>query len=111
MFSLFLAALAGITPGPSEAAAVRPDGPARNCIVGLARTATVSQVEFRRLGELPPGLLQLAVDKRVAGCSVTVLPTRDETGQHMMLLSPKPRPYLTPTERRSKPQRRLERHR
>jgi hypothetical protein len=42
-------------------------------------------MQGRKLGELPPGVLQLAVDKRVGGCSVTVLPTRDARGHHHTL--------------------------
>ena len=117
MLSLILAGLAGALTGAGETVVVTPpERPGtivwrKTCNAGLARTATVTSVELRRLGELPPGMLQLAVDKRVEGCSVTVLPRRDETGQHMMLMGPTPRPQLVPTDRRSEPKRRLQRHR
>ena len=114
MLSLILAALAGALTGAGDTVVVTPpERPGtilwrKTCNAGLARTATVSSVELRRLGELPPGMLQLAVDKRVEGCSVTVLPVRDETGQHMMLQSSPGRAHPVPA---SKPQRRLKGHR
>ena len=108
MLSLILAAMAGAQT--IDPAMIRPQ-PAPSCNAALARTATFTRAEARRLGDLPNGMIQLAVDKRVAGCSVVVLPTRDETGQHMMLMGPTPRPYLTPADRRSKAKHRLQRHR
>lgn len=61
-----------------------PPEPGR-CDPELARTATISPAEARRLGDLPPGVIQFAVNKRVARCSVTVLPQRDQNGQHLMM--------------------------
>ena len=106
MLSLILAALAGAQT--VDPAMVRSPLE-RNCNASLARTSTILWPGPHRLGDLPPGIMQLAVDKRVAGCGVTVLPRRDETGQHMMIMGPRPDLYQTPT--RSKPQRRLQRHR
>ena len=63
-----------------------------------------------RLDELPPGYAQLAVDKRVGGCAVEVLPRRTRDGEHVMRPAADPRRVLTPT-RRSEPQRGLQRHR
>ena len=36
---------------------------------------------FRKLDEMPPGRLVLAVDQRVDGCAVLVLPAADEKGR------------------------------
>lgn len=55
------------------------------CDPAIARAATLTPAEARKLGRLPPGGLQLAVYKRVGGCGVTVLPTRDANGNHLML--------------------------
>ena len=112
MLFLILAALAGAGPGDAVEAAPHTRAPIvwrSHCDRGLARTAAYTAAELRKLGELPPGIMQLAVDKRVAGCGVTVLPRRDETGQHMMIMGSQPTLYRTPA--RSKPQRRLERDR
>ena len=56
------------------------------CRPTTTHAASPPPVRGRKLGELPPGVLQLAVDKRVGGCSVTVLPTRDAQGNHHMIL-------------------------
>ena len=37
--------------------------------------------QFRKLNEMPPGRLILAVDQRVDGCAVLVLPAADEKGR------------------------------
>lgn len=82
MLLVLLAAGAAQTIDPGM---VRAPGEATRCNPELARTVAITPAEARKLGELPPGLVQLAVNKRVAGCSVTVLPQRDENGQHLMM--------------------------
>ena len=82
MLLVLLAAGAAQTVDPQM---VRTPSPP-TCNRELARAAATSPAEARKLGRLPPGVLQLAVDKRVAGCSVTVLPTLDANGDHQMIL-------------------------
>ena len=72
-----------------EPAPIRAD-PAPLCGRTLSRIRVLSPSEARKLGQLPPGQLQLAVDKRVGGCSVTVLPIRDRNGDHVMTPGPNP---------------------
>ena len=92
---MLLALMAAVAAQTLDPGMVRtPAEPAR-CNPVLAQTALTDPAEVRRLGELPPGFVQLAVNKRVAGCSVTVLPQRDESGQHVMLRGSGPR--VTPT--------------
>lgn len=79
-----------------------PDAPAR-CNPALARTVTLTPAEARKLAELPRGVVQLAVYKTVAGCSVTVLPQRDEHGQHLMLQSDRERLLRTHRRRPAPP--------
>lgn len=73
--------------------------PAMNCERRPVQAATLDRSDPRKLGELPPGLLQLAVDKRVGGCSVAVLPARDADGNHRMI--PQGTWRTVPTHRRS----------
>lgn len=104
---LLLAAGAAQTIDPEMVRRPVPD----NCKPALARAATLAPPEARKLGRLPPGVLQLAVDKRVGGCSVTVLPARDAQGDHLMVL-PNFQPRVFPTDaRRSGPQARSQRQR
>jgi hypothetical protein len=49
------------------------------------QAVALDRADPRKLGELPPGMVQLAVDKRVGGCSVAVLPVRDAAGNHRMV--------------------------
>jgi hypothetical protein len=105
MLAVILAAAA--TPALTPPARSLADDPCRAAAIHAAAPPPMSA---RKLGRLPPGVLQLAVDKRVGGCSVTVLPTRDARGQHHML--PRGRDVgLTPAERRSDRERRPERGR
>lgn len=107
MLLVLLAAGAAQTLDP---AVVRTPGEHARCNPALARTFTLSPEEARRLGDLPRGFVQLAVLKTVAGCSVTVLPQRDENGRHLMLQGARER--LVPTHRpRSTPEDRLKHRR
>jgi hypothetical protein len=69
-------ALSGAQPAQPSVSIVAP------CRAQRVHAATPPPMQGRKLGELPPGVLQLAVDKRVGGCSVTVLPTRGADGRH-----------------------------
>ena len=104
MLSLVLAAL---VPGAAQPLLIRPAEP--GCNEPLAFTSAYTPAELKKLGRLPPGRPILAVDKRVAGCSVTVLPERDAAGQHLMVRTPAPGHHLVPAN--SEPQRRLKGHR
>jgi len=75
------------------------------------RAATLSPSEARKLGELPPGVLQLAVDKRVEGCGVTVLPTKDARGNHIMLFDPNAPAVVRRTDGASREKTRPQRER
>lgn len=75
----FIAAV--VTASPALPAPV----PTELCRPDRIHAASPPPVQGRKLGKLPPGVLQLAVDKRVDGCSVIVLPTRDAQGRHHMI--------------------------
>ena len=87
---MLLALLAAGAVGTLDPAMVKPPATPAHCDRELARAATLTPAEARKLGQLPPGLLQLAVYKRVAGCAVAVLPVRDANGNHVMMLSEQP---------------------
>ena len=95
---------------PAEAPSVRPAPPATRafsiprealCDWRMTRTQAVPRgpAAPRKLGELPPGYMILAVDKHVNGCPVNVLPARDEIGNHRMEWAPLSRKVPTPTGR------------
>ena len=106
MLSLILAA-ANALPGLGQPLVITPVQ--AGCNETLALTSAYTPAELKKLGQLPPGRPILAVDKRVAGCSVTVLPQRDAMGQHLMVRTPGPGRHLVPAG--SEPERRLERDR
>jgi hypothetical protein len=83
--------------------------PPINCERRPVQAAALDRSDPRKLGELPPGLVQLAVDKRVGGCSVAVLPVRDADGNHRMI--PQEPLRTVPAHRGSRQQGRPQRQR
>lgn len=82
---MLLALLAAGAAHTLDPAMVRPGPTPSPCNPALARTATLTRAEARKLGRLPPAALQLTVLKTVEGCGVTVLPTRDANGHYVMI--------------------------
>ena len=57
---------------------------------------------LRKLTQLPPGTLMLAVDKQVGGCSVNVLKAKDLAGNHVMVPAGPARSQRTPVGKRER---------
>ena len=65
-------------PGPTTGLPVKPSCPKpENRVVNGREDKGL----LRKLDELPPGRLVLAVEQSVGGCPVLVLPAPDETGR------------------------------
>lgn len=91
LLALFAAGAAQLVE-PAPLSAVNP-----SCNRTVVHARGVDPAQSRKLGRLPPGQLQLAVNKRVGGCSVTVLPIRDANGHHVM--TPGADPEVRPADR------------
>ena len=105
MLLIALAAMA--TAQPSEPILSQPT-PVR-CGAPVTRALDKGSLGARKLGELPPGLAMLAVNKTVRGCPVAVLMERGSDGERRMVPVGAGAWTPTPTGERLKPQRRLER--
>jgi hypothetical protein len=109
MILFLLATMATAQPASPPAPAAMPAaGDMRDvvCNSRLTRTREVWRRRFdprangpRKLGELPPGYAILAVDRRVDGCPVNVLPARDANGQHRMEWAPSAGVHAAPARR------------
>ncbi len=106
MLVLMLAATMAADAAPPPRAMTRP---AVRCAPARTYTAgTVTRMP-RKLDELPPGKLMLAVNKTVDGCPVNVLMQKDARGEWVEEAAPGARVSKAPANRSG--QRRLERDR
>ena len=95
-------------PPPSPPAYVELDSAACR-LSPLQVTQGAPSTGPRKMTELPPGQVVLAVEKRVGGCAVNVLKRKDLAGNHVMVpagpAAVRKAPAASPSKAQGLPQR------